>query len=127
VNLTGEHASNIQSNVGLGKVAFMVGPRYTLNTSRYTEKLTKKHGTEVFGEWLVGGAHAFDSTFPGTNSVQTSAGAFSMQVGGGVDVAIKNGFGIRVIELDYVHTNLPNNAANSQNDVRAAFGVSWRK
>ena len=65
-NFTGEHASGIASNVSLGKIAFMAGPRYTFNTSRYTDRALKKHRSELFGEWLFGGAHAFDSAFPGT-------------------------------------------------------------
>jgi hypothetical protein len=126
-NLTGEHASNIANNVSLGKTAFMAGPRYTFNTSKYTDSMTKKHRTELFGEWLFGGAHAFDSTFPGTNGFQTSAGAFSMQAGGGMDISIAKGFGVRALEMDWVHTSLPNNAGNSQNDLRIAFGVSYRR
>ena len=126
-NITGEHASNIQSNVSLGKFSYMFGPRYTVNTSRYTDKLIKKHSTQVFGEWILGGVHAFDSTFPGTSSVKTSANAFSMQLGGGIDIAVKKGFGIRALEIDYVHTTLPNNASNSQNDLRIGFGVSYRR
>ena len=126
-NFTGEHALGIASNVSLGKVAFMAGPRYTFNTSRYTDRAFKKHRSELFGEWLFGGAHAFDSTFPGTSGVQTSAGAFSMQIGGGMDVGVAKGFGIRALEMDLVHTNLPNNAANSQNDFRIGFGFSYRR
>lgn len=49
-----------------------------------------------------------------------------MQLGGGVNVALAKVYGLRVVELDYVHTNLPNNAANSQNDLRVAFGLSYR-
>ena len=55
-----------------------------------------------------------------------TANGFSMQLGGGLDVAIAKGFSVRALELDYVHTNLPNNASNSQNDFRIAFGVSYR-
>jgi hypothetical protein len=126
VNFTGEHVSGIANNVSLGKIAFMAGPRYTYDASKYTERMTRKHRTELFGEWLFGGAHAFDSTFPGTNAIQSSAGAFSMQLGGGADIAMKKGFGIRALELDFIHTNLPNNAGNSQNDFRIAFGISYR-
>ena len=126
-NLTEEHASGISGNVSLGKVAFMAGPRYTFNTSRYTDKAFKKHRSEVFGECLFGGAHAFDSTFPGTNAVKTSAGAFSMQLGGGLDIGIAKGFGIRALETDWIHTTLPNNAGNSQNDFRIGFGISYRR
>ena len=125
-DLTGEHASNIQNNVSLGKFAYMFGPRYTFNASRYTDRLTKKHNTQVFGEALFGGVHAFDSTFPGPTNATSSANAFSMQLGGGLDIAFAKGLGIRALEADLVHTTLPNNAANSQNDLRIAFGISFR-
>lgn len=122
-NLTGEHASNIQNNVGLSKIAFMAGPHVTVNTSR----LTKNHPTYLFGEWLFGGVHAFDSTFPGTSTVASSAGGFSTQVGGGLDISLKHGIALRVPEVDYVHTTLSNNGSNSQNGLRIACGLSYRR
>jgi outer membrane immunogenic protein len=125
VNLTGEHASNITPGVNLSKVTYMAGPRYTFSTSRYTSRLLKEHGTHVFGEGLFGGVHGFDSTFPGSSGTTSSTGAFSMQLGGGFDVGLARGFGIRALEVDYVHTNLSNNGSNSQNDLRLAFGVSY--
>jgi hypothetical protein len=121
-NFTGESASNIQNGVGLSKVTYMFGPRYTFNTSRYT----KQHGTHVFSEALFGGVHAFNSIFPTAGTISSTANGFSMQLGGGLDVAIAKGFSLRALELDYVHTNLPNNASNSQNDFRIAFGISYR-
>jgi len=125
-NFTGETASNIQNGVGLSKIAYMFGPRYIFNTSHYTDRYTKQHGTQVFGEALFGGVHAFNSIFPEAGIVSMTANGFSMQLGGGLDVAIAKGFSVRALELDYVHTNLPNNASNSQNDFRIAFGVSYR-
>ena len=50
-----------------------------------------------------------------------------MQVGGGMDVGIAKGFGIRALETDWIHTNLPNNAGNSQNDFRIGFGISYHR
>jgi hypothetical protein len=126
-NFTGEHASNVSPGVNFGKVAYMAGPRYTYSISRYADKSFKNHATQVFVEFLAGGVHGFDSVFPATSGITTSASAFSMQIGGGADVAIKRGFAMRVLELDFVHTSLPNNAANSQNDFRMGFGISYRR
>jgi len=125
-NFTGEHASNVAPGVNFGKLSYMAGPRYTYNTSRFTDRFTKKHGTQIFGEWLFGGVHGFDGVFPGATSVTSTANAFSTQAGGGIDVAILRGFSVRALELDYVHTSLPNNGSNSQNDLRLAFGLSYR-
>jgi hypothetical protein len=126
-NLTGGHSSNIAPGVDLNKLGFMVGPRYTLGTSRWTNHLLgPKHSTSVFGEALFGFAHGFDSIFPTSSGLTSTATAFSMQVGGGLNVALAHGFGVRALEIDYVRTSLANNAGNNQNDLRLSFGLSYR-
>jgi hypothetical protein len=40
-------------------------------------------------------------------------------------VALSRGFGVRAFEVDYLRTSLPNNASNSQNDLRIAFGLTY--
>ena len=115
-SFSGAHASNIRPGFNLGKLTYLVGPRYTFGGSR----------VQVFGEGLFGGVHAFDSVFPATGGVTSSANSFAMQFGGGVDVPLRNGFGLRALELDYVRTGLANNGTNSQNDLRLGFGMSYR-
>jgi outer membrane immunogenic protein len=122
-NVTTEHASNILPGVNLGKVSFMAGPRYTFVTRRMFQQRT----TRIFGEALFGGAHGFDSTFPGPNGITSSAESFSMQLGVGTDINLHNGFGLRPLEVDFVRTSLPNGASDSQNDLRLAFGVAYRR
>ena len=119
VNVTGENAANIGNNVGLSQIAVMAGPRYT-------RSLPGLHRTQLFAEGLFGGIHAFDSVFPVSTETTSSAGGFSMQLGGGVNVRVAHGVSIRALEIDYVHTNLPNTNADSQNDLRLASGVSYR-
>jgi hypothetical protein len=118
-NVTGEHASNVVPNSGISQISFMGGPRYTF---------VRKRHIRAFGEGLFGGVHAFDTSFPGSTG-PSSGNAFSMQLGTGVDVLLTGGLGLRLFEVDYVRTTLPNNASNSQNDLRLAFGVSyhWQK
>lgn len=118
VNLTGEHASNINNNdEDLNKISLMAGPRFTHCAARETC---------LFIEGLFGGVHATDSLFPSNGGVSTASEGFSMQLGGGVNVPVGNGFSIRPLEADYVHTEFPNNRADSQNDLRLAFGFSYR-
>lgn len=126
-NLTGGHSSNVAPGVDLNKLAFVVGPRYTLTTSRWTNRLLgSRHATSVFGEALFGFAHGFDSIFPTSSGLTSTSNAFSMQVGGGLNIALARGFGLRALEIDYVRSNLPNNAGNNQNDLRLSFGLSYR-
>jgi outer membrane immunogenic protein len=115
-SFSGEHAANFQPGVNLGKLSYLVGPRYTLGGSRL----------QVFGQGLFGGVHAFDSIFPTAGGVVSTANSYAMQLGGGIDAPLRHGFGIRVVQLDYVRTALPNNGTNSQNDFRLGFGVSYK-
>ena len=118
-NLTGEHASAIGGGVDVSKLAFMAGPRWT------NHWLGDRHKTSVFGEALFGIAHGFDSVFPTTSGIESSANSFSLQVGGGLNIMIARRFGLRALEIGYVRTSLPNNAGNTQNDLRLAMGVSY--
>ncbi len=125
-NLTGERSSDIGPGVDLSKLAFMAGPRYTLDTQRWTERwLGSKHATSIFGEGLFGSAHGFDSVFPTSSGLKDSANSFSLQLGGGINIGLARRFGLRALELDYVRTSFPNNGSNTQNDFRIAFGVSY--
>ena len=49
-----------------------------------------------------------------------------MQTGAGLNLIFSNRFGVRLLEANYVRTALPNNASNTQNDLRIAFGATWR-
>jgi uncharacterized low-complexity protein len=125
-NLTGERTSNITLGVDLSKISFMIGPRYTYNMHRATDRfLGSKHPSRVFGEWLFGGVYGFNSVFPTSGGVKSNANAFSMQLGGGMDVSLARSFSVRAIELDWVRSNLPNTGSDTQNDLRLAFGMSY--
>jgi len=80
-----------------------------------------------WAEALFGEVHAFNSLFPAPNNVKTSATSFSMQVGGGVDIAVGYGFNFRPVDVYWVHSSLPNNANNIQNNFRIGLGASFRK
>jgi hypothetical protein len=114
-SFSGAHASNIQPGVNLSKLTYVAGPRYTFGGPHI----------QIFGEGLFGGAYAFDGIFPATGGVLASANSYAIQIGSGVDVPLRNGFGVRALEVDYVRTALPNNGTNSQNDLRLSFGLSY--
>jgi hypothetical protein len=123
---TGEHTANIGPGVNLSKLAFMVGPRYTLSTTRWTERFLKsERRTSVFGEALFGSAHAFDGVFSTPSGIRNSSNSLSMQFGGGVNIGMFRGLGIRAFEMDYVRTRFRNFAGDAQNDLRLAVGVTY--
>lgn len=118
-----EHASNIQNNsVNLSKIAFMAGPRYSFNLPG-----SPFHGgrpVRAFVQSLYGPTHA-ESLFPETIPLSTTAEALSVSLGGGIDVPIKGGLGIRAVDASWIHSNYSNAAENIQNDFRIAFGADY--
>jgi hypothetical protein len=123
--LTGDHASNVTPGVDINKISYMAGPRYT-----YRPLALKTHGesklrTQFFGQALFGDAHAFNSSFPSASGLKSSAGSYAMQIGGGVNIFISKRFAVRIPEVDYVRTALPNGGSNVQNDLLLGFGVTY--
>lgn len=124
-NLTGNHASDIQSGVDLDKVMFTMGPRYTYSPEKWKNRYLGSHGVAIFGEGLIGGVHAFNSIFPSSKGAQGAASSFAVQAGGGIDLRVSKTIGVRAVEVDYVRSTLPNNADNVQHDLKLAAGVSF--
>lgn len=116
-NLTGVQNNDVGTGVGLAKVLFAMGPRYTVTP--------KNRWPSIFGEALFGGVHGFNSIFPSATGAKGAASSFAMMFGGGVDVQVAKHVRVRAVEADYVRTTLPNNAGNVQNDLRLAAGVSF--
>jgi hypothetical protein len=126
VNVNGEHASSIAPGVDVNKVSFVGGPRYNYDTTRFTERWLKSRRTSAFGEALVGGVHAFNGLFPaGMAGVKSSTNAFAAQIGGGVNVSLAKGFGMRPFQMDYIYTALPNTGTDAQHDIRLSIGVTY--
>jgi hypothetical protein len=94
------------------------GPRYLWSPAH--------HRCSFFGHALVGEANGFDSVFPGVGSATSSANSLALQVGGGLDLAIKHRLLLRAFEADWLRTELPNADTNVQNNIRLAAGVVVR-
>jgi len=67
--------------------------------------------------------HAIDGVYPSSSGPASTANAFSLQTGAGVNVFLTPRFSLRLIQAEYVRTDLPNGAGNDQNDLRLSFGV----
>jgi hypothetical protein len=101
---------------GLTLTSFAVGPRFTAGSHK---------STAVFAQSLFGFAHGSGSEFPQHNSLVTSATSFSLDLGAGVDYPIRDHLSLRIVQLDYVRTALPNNTSNWQNNLRIGAGINF--
>jgi len=126
VALTEGMASNIQPGVNLSKFTFAAGPRYTWDTAKWKHGKIAGHSGRIFLESLGGMAHGYNSVFPAPGGSIVSANSYSIQLGGGADVLLARGFGLRLAELDWVRTALPNASSNTQDDLRFGVGLSYR-
>ena len=122
---SGDHAANIAAGVDVNKITYLGGPRYT-HTIRTSHNGAAMPRYQIFGQGLVGGVHGFDGLYPAGTATTQSANAFALEAGGGINYYLTRNWGLRVLEADYVRTTLPNNASNTQNDLRLSFGVVYR-
>jgi hypothetical protein len=119
--VTGGHA-NQEPGLNVDKVAYVFGPRYS-----YALRL--RHlglpPMQLFGQFLLGGVHGFNSTFPTDIGLESSATSVAWQAGGGINAFVSKRLAVRAIEVEYLRTDLPNNYSNTQNDLRLGFGVTY--
>jgi len=115
-DLGGEHASNINSaHESLSLVTYLFGPRLSLRShSRFVP----------FGQFLVGGVHGFDALFPGSSEPPPDALAFA--TGAGLNFNLNSRFTVRLVQADYLQTQLPNDTGDRENSVRFSGGVVLR-
>jgi hypothetical protein len=116
--------TTVSPGAGLSKVQFGVGPRYTYTAWTGRDAAFSRR-LQLFGQGLIGGAHAYNGVFPGPSGTTNTAGSLAVQAGGGLNLFFSKSLGVRLVEAEYVRTSLPNNGSNTQNDLRLAFGVIW--
>ena len=121
--VTGEHAEpGSTGGAPFSQVVTVFGPRYTQRV---------RARTSVFGHVLFGEANAFDTTLragPGPttntgNSPLRSASSSALVVGGGIDAYIRPHLSARLLQADWLRTQLPNGATNVQNNLRLGIGL----
>ena len=120
--LTGDHGGNYVGQFDQNKVSFLLGPRYTFLAWKARGGGENERRLQFFGQGLVGVAHGFDTLF--TNGEQ-SANEFAFQAGGGVNLYFTRKFGIRPIDLEFVHTQIGATGFSNQNNFRLGTGVTW--
>ncbi len=121
-DVTGMHASSISATqVPLSLVAFTFGPRYTW----YPSKHPHERNLSLFGQGLVGAAHGFDSVFPSLKEVTGNASSLAVQAGGGADLALSHRISLRLLQVSWLRTQLPNGGTNVQNHLSMNTGIAF--
>jgi outer membrane immunogenic protein len=116
--ISGEHASKISSTLNsLSFVSYLFGPRYSFrNHSRLLP----------FVQFLVGGVHGFDGSFPGPGVFVPNPEALAFAAGGGLNLNLRPHFALRVAQADYFQSRLPNDASNVENHLQLSAGIVLR-
>jgi hypothetical protein len=55
----------------------------------------------------------------------SSATSFALDLGAGAEHAINNRVAIRMVQVEYLRTSLPNNSTDWQNNLRISAGVTF--
>jgi hypothetical protein len=124
-SVTGDHASDVSEGSDLNKISFLAGPRYTWTAWNGQASAADLRRLQIFVQGLFGGAHGFNGAYPSSTGTKTSASSLAIQAGGGFDFYLTQSFGIRLLEADYVRTEMPNGADGVQNDFRLAAGITY--
>jgi hypothetical protein len=96
--------------------------------ARYTFHIAAKnpHAFDLYGELLGGGVFASNSLFPGPSGASSSANSGALQAGGGANIRLTRSIALRLLEADFITTQLPNSTNNRQYDVRFSNGIVFR-
>jgi hypothetical protein len=118
--LTGTHSGSISAaGEPLTLVTIAFGPRYMW----HAPSRKGSHPVAIFGQTLFGASHGSDSAFPVGTSVNSSATSFAFQAGGGIDWKLSSHAGWRMLQADWLHTQLPNGSTNAQNHLLLNTGI----
>jgi len=121
VGLTGE---NFGGHVDIHQASFLAGPRYTWNLGHILPYEWGRKGG-IFGQGQAGYIHATSGQYPTAGIQANSASGLTWAAGGGINLNVYHHFDLRLIEADFVHTQLPNGFNNSQSAVRLAIGINF--
>lgn len=101
---------------GLSTITLLAGPRYTLPLRRFA----------VSGQALFGAARGFDADFSNGTRTADTATSFGMALGGFAEFGVTRSINLRVAQIDFVQTNLPNGLDNRQRNIRVGAGITFR-
>jgi len=113
-----EHTGSVSgAPYGLTLTTVSFGPRFTVPASRHAQ---------IFAQSLFGVAYGSNSQFPEHNTFVTSANSFALNLGAGLERSLSEHIAVRILQMEYLRTALPNNSSNWQNNLRLSAGITFR-
>jgi hypothetical protein len=110
-----EHTGSVNgASYGLTLTTLTAGPRFMLPGRKLPS----------FAQALFGFAHGSGSAFPQNNTLVSSANSFALDLGAGADYSLDKRLTVRLLQLDYLRTSLPNVTTNWQNNLRIGAGLT---
>jgi hypothetical protein len=114
--ISGEYAGNGPSTgETLTLVSYLAGARYRLPHPW----LHGAHAPQPFAQALLGSGHAGG----GLAGASDGTRAFVTRIGGGIDLPLRSGIALRVIQADYYLTDFANSVNDHQNNLLLGGGV----
>jgi len=120
-NVTGLHTGNSGGGVPVNLLIETFGPSYSLQSH------LGKHPATFFVHGLVGEANGFSGVYPKSTAPDSSANGFAAKVGGGLDLKVSHHISVRLVEANWLRTQLPNSTTNIQNDLELGAGIVFRR
>jgi hypothetical protein len=121
---TGLAGTNLQTNIDIHHVEMLGGVRYTHNLGHITPTVWARKGG-IFLQAKGGYTFATSGLYPVNGVVATSASALTYVGGGGINFHVYERFDVRLAEVDYVISHLPNGGTNQQNTLRFGAGLNF--
>ena len=124
VSGTGLAATNLRGSIDIHHLQMLAGPRYTYNWGYITNTHTNRKGS-AFVEGKVGYTLATAGQYPYDDVIDHRASSLTYVGGGGINLHVYHRFDLRLLEVHYVRTKLPNGGSNQQNTLRLASGINF--
>jgi len=98
---------------------------YGLRYERAIPKGNKETSISPFIQFLGGGVYGTDGAFPKSGQLVPNANSFAYSLGGGIELQTSPRVAVRLIQADYLFTQLPNQVGTHQNNLRLGVGVVY--
>jgi hypothetical protein len=113
----GLHTGNSGGGVPVNLFVETFGPSYSLRSR------IGKHPATFFAHGLIGEANGFSGVYPKSTVPDSSANGLAAKVGGGLDLKVSHHLSVRLVEANWLRTQLPNSTTNVQNDLELGAGI----